>query len=85
MQGKAHKTISWLITPVLFAQSNPLTPNQSNPDELANGVRLHQGLDLPVGQLILRVGVMDRANGYTGVTEFPFSVPPAPPRAAQPQ
>lgn len=52
-------------------------------DALAHGVRLTQDLDLPAGELHVRVGVADDATKDTGATEFPLNVQPGPERVAQ--
>ena len=46
-------------------------------------IRLFQQIDLPPGQLFLRVGVLDRTTNKVGTLELPLKVgarPPAPPK-----
>jgi len=45
-------------------------------------IRLSQQIDLPPGQLFVRVGVLDRTSNKVGTLELPLKVggrPPAPP------
>lgn len=41
---------------------------------LKSGLPMKQALDVPVGLVYLRAGVLDPSTGYTGATEFPLTV-----------
>ncbi len=41
---------------------------------LKSGLPMKQTLDLPVGNVFLRAGVVDPSNGHTGATEFPLAI-----------
>jgi hypothetical protein len=51
------------------------------PEEYAGyiktGLRFHQELDLPTGQVYLRVAIFDTSADHAGATEFPLNVQPA--------
>ena len=38
------------------------------------GIRLHQEIDLPAGQVFLRIGVHDLISGRIGTVEIPLQV-----------
>ena len=62
----------------------PITADQAQ--QLAKGpFRFFQQLDLPPGQIFLRMGVLDRTSNKVGTLEIPVTVPKNPPqRAAAP-
>jgi VWFA-related protein len=44
------------------------------PAQSAQGIRMHQEIDLPAGQVFLRVGVHDLISGRIGTVEIPLQV-----------
>jgi hypothetical protein len=66
-QGKLINSLSQSI-------KLPLTPDQAQ--QLAKTpFRFFQQLDLPSGQLFLRIGILDRTSNKAGTLEIPLSVP----------
>jgi hypothetical protein len=73
-----------LVTSLGQSINLPLTADQAQ--QLAKGpFRFFQQLDLPPGQLFLRIGILDRTSNKVGTLEIPVTVPKNPPqRAAAP-
>lgn len=47
-------------------------------DVINGGVRLHQEVDVPVGAVSLRIGIVDKVSNHVGTIELPLPIP-APP------
>ena len=81
----AYDTQGKLVTSLGQSINLPLTADQAR--QLAKGpFRFFQQLDLPPGQLFLRIGVLDRTSNKVGTLEIPVTIPKNPPQraAAQP-
>jgi VWFA-related protein len=50
---------------------------------LKSGLSMKQTLDVPLGEIYLRAGLLDPSNGHTGATEFPMAVKAATASVAQ--
>jgi hypothetical protein len=52
---------------------------------LKTGLQFHQELDLPLGQVYLRLAIVDTANDRAGATEVPLAVQAAPAQTSSAQ
>jgi hypothetical protein len=70
----AYNADGKLVTSLSQSIQLPLTAGQAA--QLAKGpFRFFQQLDLPPGQLFLRIGVLDRTSNQLGTLEIPLTVP----------
>jgi hypothetical protein len=80
----AYDSDGKLVTSLSQSINLPLTGDQAQ--QLAKGpFRFFQQLDLPPGEIFVRIGVLDRTSNKVGTVEIPVTVPKNPPQRAASQ
>jgi VWFA-related protein len=69
--------VAYSLDGVRMNYTDKVIPVAVHPEEIdgrENGIHLHQEIDLPQGQVLLRLGVADMASGRIGTLQIPLSV-----------